>query len=70
MISIIKWVLGEDFIDNADRYQVNTDIYSWFIASLCDCGQPVPLAAQLTMALFSLDYLGGLEDVIAYHVPF
>lgn len=70
IIAAIKWVLREDFINNADRYRVNIDICSRFIASLLDCGQAGLLASRLTKALFSQDYLGGLEDVVAYHVPF
>lgn len=70
IIATIKWVLGEDFISNPDRYRVNTDICSRFLASLLDYGQSRLLTTQLTQALFPLDYLGGLEDVVAYHVPF
>lgn len=70
IIAAIKWVLDEDFIDNADWYCVSTDICSRFVASLLDFGLAELLALQLTKALFSQDYLGGLEDVVAYHVPF
>lgn len=70
IIAAIKWVLGEDFISNPDLYRVNIDICSHFVASLLDCGQSGLLTTQLTQALFPLDYLGGLEDVVVYHVPF
>lgn len=70
IIAAFKWILGEDFIGNPDRYRVNTDIFSHFVASLLDCGQSGLLTTQLTQALFPADYLGGLEDVVAYHVPF
>lgn len=60
----------EDFTGNPNRYRVNTDICSRFVASLLDYGQSGLLATHLTQALFPLDYLGGLEDLVAYHVPF
>lgn len=70
IIAAIKWVLREDFIDNADSYRVNTDIFSRFVSSLLDCGLAGLLALQLTKEFFSQDYLGRLEDVVVSHVPF
>lgn len=70
IIVVIKWVLGKDFIDDMDKYRVNTDICSHFVASLLDTGITGYLTSELTKALFSWDYLGGLEDIVAYHVPF
>lgn len=70
IVAAIKWVLGEDFIDNVNQYHVNTDICSCFVASLLDSRLAGLLTSQLTKALFSQDYLGGLEDVVAYYVPF
>lgn len=56
----IKWVLGKDFIDDIDRYHVNTDIFSRFVASLLDAGTSNYLTTKLTKMLFPSDYLGGL----------
>lgn len=70
IIAAIKWVLEEDFIDNVDHYRVNLDICSRFVASLLDVGIGEYEASELTRALFSGDYLGGLEEVVAYYIPF
>lgn len=70
IIFAIKWVLGKDFLNNPNRYRVNTNICSRFIASLLDYGQSGVLTTLLTWVLFPKDYLGGLNDVVAYHVPF
>lgn len=40
IIFAIKWVLGKDFIDNVDRYHVNTNSCSCFVASLLDSRVP------------------------------
>lgn len=53
IISAVKWVLGEDFIDNADWYHVNIDICSCFVASLLDFGLARLLASHLTKVLFT-----------------
>lgn len=70
IIASIKWVLGEDFIDDVDRYRVNTDICSRFMASLLDDGKNDYLVMELTQTLFPLEYLGGLEVIVQYFVPF
>lgn len=70
IIVAIKWVLGEDFMDNVDHYRVNSDICSRFVASLLGVETSGYKASGLTRALFSRDYLGGLEEVVAYYIPF
>lgn len=52
IITAIKWVLGEDFIDNADCYRVNSDICLCFMASLLNVGVGGYEASKLTRALF------------------
>lgn len=63
-IMAIKWVLGEDFITGVDRYKVNTDIVSQFVASLLDLRECKAHIIQLTKELFPKHYLGGLEEII------
>lgn len=70
IITTIKWVLGEDFIDNFDHYRVKSNIFSHFMTSLLDVGTGGYEASELTRALFSGDYLRGLEEVVAYYIPF
>lgn len=66
IITTIKWVLDKDFIDDMDKYHVNTDISSHFIASLLDTMMIGYLISELTKALFSLNYLSGLEEMVAH----
>ena len=38
VIAAVKMVLGRAFLENGNRYHVNTDITSQFLASLLDLG--------------------------------
>lgn len=35
----VKWVLSKDFLEVDNRYRVNTDISSRFVATLLDLGE-------------------------------
>lgn len=50
--------------------RVNTDIYSWFVASLLDFNVSKHLIVHLTEVLFPQLYLGGLDEVVDVVVPY
>lgn len=43
----MKWVLGRDYLEYEDKYWVNTNICSHFVASMLDIGIPKPLVLKL-----------------------
>lgn len=70
IIATIKWVLGEDFIDNMDQYHVNTDICLHFVASLLDSRMVGLLTSKITKVLFSQNYLEGVGGFCGIPHPF
>lgn len=64
-IIAIKWVLGWYFLEYEDRYRVQTDVCSHFVASMLDIGIPKPLILCLVKEIFPKKYLNGLREVIA-----
>lgn len=62
----IKWVLGKDCIEYGDKYRVNTDVCSHFVASMLDICVPRPLFLKLVKEIFPKKYLNGLGEVVAH----
>lgn len=64
-IIAMKWVLGWDCLKYEDKYRVNTDVHSHFVASMLDIGIPKPLILCLVKEVFPRKYLNGLREVVA-----
>lgn len=62
----IKWVLGKDYIEYEEKYWVNTDTCSHFVASMLDINVPRPLILKLVKEIFSKKYLNGTTEVVAH----
>ena len=66
VIAAVKMVLGRAFLENGNRYRVNTDITSQFLASLLDFkGSKVDILLLLRKT-FKVEYLGDDIDIVAH----
>lgn len=64
VLDVIKWILGEDFLNKKHKYHVNIDIVSRFFESLLYLGELKIGVNQLTHGLFFNDYVEGLDDIL------
>ena len=66
VIATVKMVLGQEFLENVNRYCVNTDITSQFLASLLDLREVRVDILLLLRKTFKAKYLGNDIDIIAH----
>jgi hypothetical protein len=62
----IRMVLGREFLENENRYRVNTDISSRFMASLLDLGGEKVEILMLLRKVFRKEYLGDDVNVLVF----
>ena len=66
VIATVKMVLGWAFLENGNRYHINTDIASQFLVSLLDLkGSKVNILLPLRK-MFKVEYLGDDIDIVAH----
>jgi hypothetical protein len=68
VIAAVKMVLGREFMENENRYRVNSDITSQFLASLLDLGEPRVESVLLLRKIFKAVYLGDVIEIVAHAV--
>ena len=68
IITAMKMVLGCEFLENENRYHVNTDITSQFLASLLDLREARVDILFLPRKTFKEKYLGNDIEVVAHIV--
>ena len=67
-IAAIKKVLGHEFLENENRYRVNSDITSQFLASLLDLKEARAKIVVLLRKIFKVVYLGDDIEIVAHAV--
>lgn len=68
VIASVKMVLGWEFMENENRYHVNSDITSQFLASLLDLGEARVETVLLLRKIFKIVYLGDDIDIVAHAI--
>lgn len=63
-IEAAMMILGRRFVESGERYRVNSDITSRFVASLLDLQASKEMIAQLSHLIFKSAFLQGLEVVL------
>ena len=66
IIATMKMVLGNEFLENENRYCVNTNITSQFLASLLDLKEVRVDILLLLRKTFKVEYLGDDIDIVAH----
>ena len=66
IIANMKIVLGCDLLENENRYRVNTNITSQFLASLLDLEEAKVDILLLLRKAFKVEYLGDDIDIVAH----
>ena len=67
-IAAIKMVLRCEFLENENRYRVNNDITSQFLASLLDLGEARAEIVVLLRKIFKIVYLGDDIEIVSHAI--
>ena len=68
VIAAVKMVLGHEFLENENRYCVNSDITSQFLASLLDLGEARAEIVVLLRKIFKVVYLGDEIEIVSHAI--
>jgi len=61
MVGAVRMILGKDFMENDERYRVDTDISSRVLAMLLELDTAKAEVETIMRGIFNLEHLGDLE---------